>query len=300
VARRKSSNPKASRKPFLLKLVVWLVGLSLAFLAGYTYHSWKTISTPRTLHAPLYEEKVHRDVVIPKPTPPTIPSPPAPFPALPKVVIVIDDLGYHKQLGVEFIELEAPITFSFLPQAPYAKEMAVLAYQKGKETLIHLPMEPKTYPEADPGPGTLLVGMSSEEVQTILIKDLAEFPYVKGANNHMGSRFTENPEKMGLVLAVLKRRGLFFLDSITTPQSVVPAVASELGVKYIHRDLFLDNVVEKEAIRLQLHKVVEQARARGSAIVCGHPYPLTLQTLKEELPRLQKEVQLVTLAQLNR
>lgn len=207
VARRKSTNQKASRKPFFLKLLIWILGLSLAFLGGYTYRSWKTGPGPRALHAPLYEEKAHREVVIPKPTTPTIASPQAPFPTLPKVVIVIDDLGYHKQLGVEFIELEAPITFSFLPQAPYAKEMAVLAFQKGKETLIHLPMEPKTYPEVDPGPGALMIGMRSEEVQAILSKDLDEFPYVKGANNHMGSRFTEDREKMVLVLALLKKGG---------------------------------------------------------------------------------------------
>jgi hypothetical protein len=201
---------------------------------------------------------------------------------------------------MEFIDLEAPITFSFLPQAPYAKEMAVLAHQKGKEILIHLPMEPKTYPETDPGPGSLLVGMKPDEIQAVLLKDLDEFPQAKGANNHMGSRFTEDREKMVLVLTLLKKRGLFFLDSATTPRSVIPGVASQLGVNYFTRDIFLDNVIDKEAIRQQLRKMVEQARARGQAIACGHPYPLTLQTLKEELPLLQKEVRLVTLAQLNR
>jgi hypothetical protein len=289
-----------SRRPFFLKLVVWIAGLSLAFLGGYAYRSWKTAPVTRTHHAPPYEEKVHRELVIPKPAAPAPPGAAGLAPALPRAVIVIDDLGYHKQLGMAFIELKAPVTFSFLPQAPYAREMAALAHQNGKETLIHLPMEPKTYPEVDPGPGALLVSMSAEEVHSILVKDLEEFPHVTGANNHMGSRFTEDREKMGQVLGLMKKRRLLFLDSITTSRSVVPVLASELGVKYVHRDLFLDNVVEKEAIRQQLHKMVVQARAKGTVIACGHPYLLTLQTLKEELPRLQKEVQLVTLAQLIR
>jgi hypothetical protein len=272
--------------------------IALAFGAGYQYRSRQVPREGRVARLPVYEEKLHREILPPKPLKSIPQPPPVSATVLPRVVIVIDDIGYHKQLAEDFIDLDVPLTFSFLPQSPHAKEMALLAHQKGKETLIHLPMEPKTFPEVDPGPGALLVAMGSEEIQTQVGKDLEGFPHIAGANNHMGSRFTEDREKLAAVFKILKKRKLFFLDSLTTSHSAAPAVGSELGIKVFHRDLFLDNVVEKEAIRLQLERLVQLARTKGFAVGCGHPYPMTLQTLKEQLPRLKGEVQLVTLAQL--
>jgi polysaccharide deacetylase 2 family uncharacterized protein YibQ len=38
------------------------------------------------------------------------------------------------------------------------------------------------------------------------------------------------------------------------------------------------------------------ARERGFAVACGHPYPQTLQVLKEKIPELQQKVHLVALS----
>jgi polysaccharide deacetylase 2 family uncharacterized protein YibQ len=180
------------------------------------------------------------------------------------VAIVIDDLGYQKQLAIDFIEADVPLTLSFLPQAPFAGEMVQLALQKGKETLLHLPMEPKDFPQTNPGPKALLTSMSDEEIRTILEKDLETFPQVAGVNNHMGSRFTEDRHKMALVLRMIKERKLYFFDSRTTPQSAILPLASRIGIKAIQRDIFLDNIVEEEAIRGQLDLLIRLAQERGS------------------------------------
>ena len=97
-----------------------------------------------------------------------------------KIAIVIDDLGYDRPIAQEFIDLQAPLTLSFLPQAPHAKEMALLAREKGKETLLHLPMEPLDYPRTNPGPGALLLSMSANEILQIIDNDFKEFPFVTG------------------------------------------------------------------------------------------------------------------------
>ena len=176
--------------------------------------------------------------------------------------------------------------------------MARLAFEKGKETLLHLPMEPNAYPETDPGPGALLTRMSDEEIQNILERDLEAFPRVTGVNNHMGSHFTEDRDKMAVVLKTIKGKKLFFLDSRTTPKSVVLSVASQLGVKAIPRDIFLDNVLEGEAIGRQLDRLILLAQERGSAVACGHPYPQTLQAIREKMPDLRDKVRLVPLSRL--
>ncbi len=221
-----------------------------------------------------------------------------PIPELHKIAIVIDDLGYDRHIAQEFIDLQAPLTLSFLPQAPHAKEMALLAREKGKEIILHLPMEPLDYPRTNPGPGALLLSMSAAEIMHIVDNDFKEFPFVPGANNHMGSRFTENREKMAVVLESLKKRNLFFLDSLTTPQSVVPSLAKDLGVKYLQRNVFLDNEIAEGPIRQQLEKLIRLAQTREFAVGSGHPYPLLLQVMREQLPSIKSRVEIVSLSKL--
>jgi len=291
---RKAALPK--RGGSRIVIWIWVVGLALALGTGYLWRSWKPVRGPRSPSLPLFEEKNHKEI-----TPPQKPGPLSrrsiPWEnGLPVVAIVIDDLGYQRQLALDFIEINAPLTLSFLPQAPFSGELVRKADQKGKETLLHLPMEPKEFPQVDPGPLALLTRMSNGEILNILKNDLEAFPQVVGVNNHMGSRFTENGDKMALVLTMIKKRELFFLDSRTTPNSVVLPLASLLGVRAIQRDIFLDNSQDLDAIREQLELMVRLARERGFAVACAHPYPQTLQVLREKMPEFQQKVHLVPLS----
>jgi len=62
------------------------------------------------------------------------------------------------------------------------------AAQAGMEVLLDLPMEPYRYPEVDPGPGSLLMAMSAQELQRQVGAHLASVPGAVGVTNHMGSR----------------------------------------------------------------------------------------------------------------
>jgi uncharacterized protein len=288
---RNHSKPKKRKGS---RTVVWIIGLVLAFGGGYLWRSWKP--GPPSINLPLFEERIPKETRSPEKSESSARSLSPWRHELPLVAIVIDDLGYQRQVALDFINLEYPLTLSFLPQAPFALEMARQALQKGKETLLHLPMEPRNYPETDPGPGTLLTSMTAKEINKILEEDLAAFPGVIGVNNHMGSRFTEDREKMAVVLRTIKGKRLFFLDSRTTPHSVVFSMASQVGVKAVQRDIFLDNVLEGEAIGHQLEQLIRLAQERGWAIACGHPYPQTLRALREKLPDLNQKVRLIPLS----
>jgi polysaccharide deacetylase 2 family uncharacterized protein YibQ len=274
------------------------MGLVLAFGAGYIWWSWKPEKWPATPSLPPFEERNHKKIS-PSSKPETFRKRFYPqMEGLPLVAIVIDDLGYQKQLALDFIDFEAPLTLSFLPQAPFSKEMVSQAFQKGKETLLHLPMEPNAFPQNNPGPKALLTSMTDEEIRKILEEDLEAFPQVVGVNNHMGSRFTEDRDKMALVLRTIKERKLFFFDSRTTPHSVILPLASQVGVKAIERDIFLDNSIEEDAIRGQLELLIRLAQKRGFAVASGHPYPQTLRAIKEKFPDLKDKVRLVSLSKL--
>jgi uncharacterized protein len=298
--RNKTSPPRKQRIPLYQGILIFF-GLTLVFSTIGGYYFWKNYLNPRPVPELPFEElkpPPPKEIFVPQPHPSRPETAFKPSRELPKIAIVIDDLGYDRPIAQEFIDFQAPLTLSFLPQAPHAKEMALLARKRGKGTLLHLPMEPLDYPRSNPGPGALLLSMSAIDILNIIDNDFNEFPFVQGANNHMGSRFTENREKMALVLEALKKRNLFFLDSLTTAQSVVPALADDLGVRYLQRNIFLDNEVAEGPIKQQLEKLVQVAEDRGFAVGCGHPYPLLLQVIREQLPYLKSKVEVVSLSEL--
>jgi len=213
--------------------------------------------------------------------------------SLPKVAIIIDDLGYDYDLAKNYLELDAAFTFSVLPFSPFQKSIATAAHNKGIETMLHLPMEPEEYPEVSPGPGALLTSMSPDQLISQLNKDLDDIPFIKGVNNHMGSKMTGIDTQMYQIFSVLKKRDLYFVDSRTTAKTLCKPSARLLRVSFAERDIFLDHIQDSEYIRGQVNKLVELAVKHGEAVAIIHPYPETYQVIREMLPSLKKKVTLV-------
>lgn len=222
----------------------------------------------------------------------------SPVPVLPQVAIVVDDMGYDLHLANRFFSLKDVKSFSILPYSPYRFEIANAAHERGFDVLLHLPMEPLEYPKIDPGPGALLCSMTPGEFLDVLDKDLNNVPYIVGVNNHMGSRLTEDPERVRQIFTILKRRGLFFLDSRTTKKTKCREVARSLKLRFGEREVFLDHVLDTHAIQLQIKRLVNMAQTKGSAIGIAHPHEITYQVLKAELPEVKKHVALVSVSQL--
>jgi polysaccharide deacetylase 2 family uncharacterized protein YibQ len=215
----------------------------------------------------------------------------------PKVAIVIDDLGGENQMSQEILHWNVPLTLSILPFTPYSKVLAQQAHQRGKEVILHLPMEPHGYPKTKPGEGVLLQEMEEEKFLRQLSRDLEAVPNIKGVSNHMGSRLMEDPGKVRIIMKELKRRGLFFLDSRTTPQTMGLQIAESIGVRATERSLFLDHSQDPEEIKRQLEKLAQLSLETGKAIGIGHPHPSTLKSLKEMIPRMkEKGIEIVPLS----
>ncbi|WP_243371261.1 divergent polysaccharide deacetylase family protein [Geotalea sp. SG265] len=205
------------------------------------------------------------------------------------VAIIIDDMGRSAREAESLLAINLPVTFSVIPGYAQARRVAEIAHGRGVEVMVHMPMEPQGYPEKKMEKNGLLLAESKEQVVSKVKGYLQEVPYAVGANNHMGSRFTENEEKMQPVLQILQERGMFFIDSMTSPRSVGFRLAREMGMKWGTRQVFLDNVQDVQAINAQLQQVVDVARKRGSAIAICHPHRATIQALSETMPRMRKE-----------
>ncbi len=216
-----------------------------------------------------------------------------------KVAILMDDLGINLERGIAAINLDIPVSVAIIPGEQHATDLMRFAHEKQREILIHMPMEPISYPKNDPGPLGLFISQTDEEI-VAQTKHLIELiPYAVGGNNHMGSEFTRHSDKMDLVLAEMEKSQLFFVDSLTIADSVAHQEAKRLGVPTTIRDRFLDNEREVEKISVQLEGLVTLAKINGHAIGICHPYPetiLALELFAQQLDTLNIEI--VPLAQL--
>jgi polysaccharide deacetylase 2 family uncharacterized protein YibQ len=217
---------------------------------------------------------------------------------LPRLAVIIDDLGYDPDAAFLFREIDLPLTMAILPATPHAKDIARAARKKGFEIMLHLPMEPKNYPHLRPGPGALLTKMDAREIRETMRHHLDEIPGIVGVNNHMGSCFTERRDKMKIVLTELKERRLFFVDSRTTRETVGYPLGRQLGVPVAQRSVFLDNNLSQKAITFQVERLLRIAKQKGHAIGIGHPHSDTFEVLRGYTDRLESEVEVVPASKL--
>jgi polysaccharide deacetylase 2 family uncharacterized protein YibQ len=205
------------------------------------------------------------------------------------VAIIIDDMGSSLQEARSLIDIGVPLTFAIIPGLAKGKAVDALAHDNGYGIMIHMPMEPKGYPQQRLEYNGLLLSQSDDEIVRRLTSYFPLVPHATGANNHMGSRFTEDRQKMTLVMSVLKDHGMFFVDSVTSPSSVGMALAREAGVPAAARSVFLDNVQDVAAITAQLRQLADKARRHGAAVGICHPHRATIQALAQTLPVMREE-----------
>jgi len=215
------------------------------------------------------------------------------------VAVIIDDVGHNDQAARPFIEMDHPVALSILPERTFSRELASEAIQRGKTILLHLPMEPAGYPGVDPGPGAILTSHSREEISEVLERDLASIPRVVGINNHMGSRATTDPIVMKTVLDIIREKGLFFVDSRTSPKTIALKLAREMGIPSARRDVFLDNQLTPSAIDTRTDELLNLAEKRGWAIGIGHANFETAEALERMARKAsQRNIQWISLESL--
>jgi polysaccharide deacetylase 2 family uncharacterized protein YibQ len=205
---------------------------------------------------------------------------------VPIIAIVIDDVGLDRAQSARAAALMGPLTLSFLTYADDLAGQVRGARTAGHEIMLHVPMEPLSKGE-NPGPNALLTSLGADEVKRRLRWGLDRFEGYVALNNHMGSRFTKSESGMELVMAELAARGLAFLDSRTTGDTVGEEVARRYGVPFAGRDVFLDNDPAVAKVRAQLTVVEDTARREGHAVAIGHPHRGTIRALETWLPEVR-------------
>lgn len=205
----------------------------------------------------------------------------------PAISIVIDDLGDRWQEGRQTAELPGAVACAVLPESPHGAQVAALAQARGKEILLHLPLQPRQGPAH---PLTINAGAAPERREALLRRALASVPMAVGVNNHQGSLLTAQLEPMRWLMQALRRHGgLYFVDSRTTAETVAETLAWQQELAATRRQVFLDDARGPAAVHREWQRLLQLARRQGSALAIGHPYPETLALLRSEIPRLQAQ-----------
>ncbi|CAH0992892.1 hypothetical protein SIN8267_03030 [Sinobacterium norvegicum] len=214
-----------------------------------------------------------------------------------KLVLIIDDLGNNYAQGQRAVELPGLATMAVLPHRPSSKRLARNAFEQGKEVILHAPMS--NVHGNNLGAGALTLNMPEQQLLETLRDNIASIPHVVGVNNHMGSELTSDRQAMSLVMAELQTQQLYFVDSRTTIETVAAEQAELLGLPSMERQVFLDHVINTEAIANEFQRWLKLAEKNGVAVAIGHPHEATMSYLEQQLPTLAAAgFELVTPSQL--
>jgi len=197
----------------------------------------------------------------------------------PRIAILIVGLGLSGAASEAAInDLPGAVTLVFNPFTPQLDEWIGRARAAGHEVLLSLPMEPADYPRVDPGPKTLLTSLDKQqnlERERWVLTRVTGYVGVVSLN---GSRFTTSKADLLPILDEIKSRGLMFVDSRTTDQSVAASLAKSIGLPHAVSDLVLDRQAARDAIDQRLQQLETLARQNGVAVgITSDVYPVTME-----------------------
>ena len=205
----------------------------------------------------------------PKPSRRIIPLAPTYSPDSVFVSLIIDDCGESIEQIIPFLGIPVPLSFAVLPYHREAAETSRAVSKRGHEAIVHAPMEPEN-PKWLENDWFLRTGMTGKEITDRLQKAIDAVPTATGINNHMGSRFCADKKNMSFVMTFLKTHGLYYIDSRTTSDTAAMEAAEDAGLRFLSRDVFLDNEDNVQYIDKQIRQLVETARKNRCALGIGH------------------------------
>ncbi len=203
-----------------------------------------------------------------------------PIETRPQIAIVIAGLGINKKETQAAVDLSGDISLAFVPYAPGLSDWISTARENGHETLLTLPMEPSDFPKSDPGPLALMSTLDTEQNTKRLEWILSRATGYIGLISYQGSGFSANNKAVRPLMGDLKSRGLLYIDAKQTLASTAPAIARAAGVPNAQADIVLDQKLSRAEILKQLKLAESLARANGTVIAVGHPYPVTLDRIR--------------------
>ncbi|GEM_PF-1272580 len=218
------------------------------------------------------------------------------------VALMIDDFGIHPLDDVKgFLDLGIPFTATVIPFEKYTNEVGRALSENGIEIMVHMPMEPESYPKEDPGKHAIYVNLSPDEIKKRVTEAIASVgPAAVGMNNHMGSKATADKRTMAAFADALYESGLFFVDSRTSIYSCAEQEVEKRGIPTTHQDGNIDVESDTSFIAARFIELALKSReSPDGMLIVGHAQKNTLIAIKRVLPSLEEwEIEFITVSEL--
>lgn len=215
----------------------------------------------------------------------------------PQIAIIFDDLGESVEDIKRIYDLDIPVTIAIIPGLKFSKNIARIAKRSNFTVFVHMPMQSQSDAYKTDRYEFLSGSLSPEENKRIINKYLDFLPQAFGVNNHMGSKATRNKELMQLLAKELKKRDLVFVDSKTAKDTVAFSTVKKAGVKSAINTSFIDSVSSFDAVKNKLSWILKLAKKNKKIIIIGHPRKNTFAVLMQELPKIKKDFEFITMEQ---
>lgn len=219
--------------------------------------------------------------------------------SLPKLAILIDDVGMNTKNTTYFKKIDRSLSFASLPYLPKTEEATKILKDAGFEVILHMPMEGSNDILNSRTKGLIEESMTKKIIYDKFDGAIENVGEVKGFNNHMGSRFTNNSKKMRELLSYAKKKDMFFIDSNTNSKKEGYKIAKELDIPTYYTSYFLDNSHKKEDIIKAIKVAVSLTKERKKLLVIGHYRKETAEAIYEMLDYIDNEgVELVSISEI--
>ncbi|MCF7886167.1 MAG: divergent polysaccharide deacetylase family protein [Candidatus Marinimicrobia bacterium] len=200
----------------------------------------------------------------------------------PRLAIIVNNFGYSKDsVFKDILTLPADLTIAITPGNSYSEWAEQVAFQAGKEVIIHMPMAAQNQNLGQAEKLLISKEMSKNKVQKHLKMAIEEIPSAFGMDNYMGSAATSSPKLMNIVFNYLQKQGLYFIDNLNTLDSKAYDYAKSKGLPAAVRNVFINNQNTTETIENNLEQAVKVARKQGKAIAVARANPKTLKALRK-------------------
>jgi polysaccharide deacetylase 2 family uncharacterized protein YibQ len=231
---------------------------------------------------------------------PARPEPGQRGPAGGRLALILYGFGDTPESALPWFGIPRPFAVALPAGRPTSETVFHAAREKGREIVLHLPLEPINYPQVSPGPGAVLVTMKPSHVTALTRKYLDQAGPVSAVANLMGSMATQDMTVMTAVFRTLRERSVPFLHVTPAAGAVCRSLASDVGVEYTEPDAVIDVETrgkDRRALEKRWARVLDDVRRRGHAIVMLRASDLTREWLPEALtPKRLSGVEIVPVA----
>lgn len=207
----------------------------------------------------------------------------------PRLTVVLTAVGLNEAASRAAIErLPSAVAIAVAPVASDPAAWVDAAKATGRAALLEIPMEPVTYPRVNPGPLTLLAGDDAKENLARLKQALDKAPEVDGVASYLGGRFSSVRGAVQPVMAELKKRNLFVLETDPTPLSHLLRTAAEIDMPAASSFVSLDKSGRSSDLAEGFARLEEAAKVKGHAIGVAVAVPKSVEAIEAWARQLEK------------